>query len=108
MASRTGGGKAGKQLAMEQVYENADEDWKDAAKDALLRVADRGRDFTSEDVTEEIPDGVSTHEPRAMGPVMLWGIRHKVMEPVGWSQSRLKTSNQYPKRVYRPLRGVSS
>ena len=95
--------KRGKQLAMQWVEENANPAWIDEAKEALVRVAARGDDFTSEDVTEEIPEGVVTHEPRAMGPVMLWGVRQKVMRPVGWSLSRLRTSNQYPKRVYRPV-----
>jgi hypothetical protein len=56
--------------AIERVDRHADMDWKDAALDAVYRLAQSAPTFTAEAAVALIPDGYSTHEGRAMGPVM--------------------------------------
>lgn len=61
--------------ALRRVEEHADDDWKGAAAVALQQLAATGREFTSDDVRDAIPDHITTHEMRALGPVMKAGIR---------------------------------
>lgn len=49
--------------------EHADDDWKAAARAAVLSM-DAGAEFTTDDVWRRIPAGLTTPEPRAMGAVM--------------------------------------
>jgi hypothetical protein len=65
--------RAAKDEAMAQVEDNANEEWKEAALDAVWDIARTTELFTSEDVRKRLekhyPD-VRTHELRALGPVM--------------------------------------
>jgi hypothetical protein len=56
--------------AMARVEEHADVDWKVAARRAVLDAARVLPRLTSDDVMDRI-SGVSTHELRALGPIML-------------------------------------
>jgi hypothetical protein len=58
-----------------RAEENANEAWKQIAYEVLLRVADRGRPFTADDVWDRMDESVSTHEPSALGPVFLKASR---------------------------------
>jgi hypothetical protein len=64
-------GDANRDEAMARVDRNADERWKEAA-DKVGRVLARFRpSFTSEDILIALEEeGFSTHENRALGPVM--------------------------------------
>jgi hypothetical protein len=61
--------------ALEQVEANADPSWKDAAFEAVVSASRDLHRFTADDVFDRIPHGVATHEPRALGPVMLRAVR---------------------------------
>ena len=65
---------AAKQAAMAQVEENADEEWRRCMLLAVKYAAERHRQFTSDDVFDafhELGFTAETHEPRALGPVMI-------------------------------------
>jgi hypothetical protein len=69
---------AGRDLAVRLVAEHADQDWKDKAAAAVRWLARERRTFTSDDVWEALarhyPD-VTTHEARALGPVLTAAAR---------------------------------
>lgn len=73
-------GEALKRAGMEQVDDNADPDWKEAMFAIVVEVAKRKIWFTTDDVfalAEErgIP---TTHDRRAMGPVMMRVAKHRI------------------------------
>lgn len=74
---------AARDAAIEQAGEHADEQWLAAARSALRLVAGVRTYLTSDDLLPYIPDGVTTHEPRAMGHVMLWGARTGLIRKTG-------------------------
>lgn len=89
--------------AIERVDGNADPDWKDAAYDAALRVATRSDRLTSDDVWDELVKGpdVATHEPRAMGPVMLRLRKDGVIHPTDiFVKSSSPRGHGHPARVW--------
>lgn len=69
--------------ALIQVDTAANEEWKAAAAEAVRMVATRFVDFTTDDVWECLETNfpaVSTHEPRALGPVMMRAARDGICE----------------------------
>lgn len=82
-------GKAGKADGMGRAAENAHEDWVAAAEAGVFQAARQLPAVTSDDVFDRIPDGITTHEHRAMGPVMLTAARS------GWL---IKTGEMVPCR----------
>ncbi len=89
--------------ALRRVEENADADWKDAAAVALQQMAATGRQFTSDDVREAIPAGITTHEMRALGPVMKAGLRDGLITAVGWTTAGRSAAHGRPRRLYQGL-----
>lgn len=63
--------KRGRADGMARADEAADEDWKAAAEVAVITAAKALPLLTSDDVMRCIDPTVSTHELRAMGPVMM-------------------------------------
>lgn len=55
---------------IDQVEQNANREWMDAAIAAVRRVCDRQRLFTTDAVWDELGETYQTHEHRAMGAVM--------------------------------------
>jgi hypothetical protein len=69
--------------SMAQVEENADEEWKRVARQAIQQVAKTRREFTSDAVLEIIESHkppVWTHEPRALGPLMMAAMRQGLIQ----------------------------
>ena len=56
--------------AMDQVEENADKDWKENAYAAIVMAAQQQAEITSDDVWPYIPSDSTTHDNRALGPIM--------------------------------------
>lgn len=84
---------------MDRVDANADSEWKDVALVTVYACASIHRTFTADDVWLWIPEHVYTHEPRALGPVMVRAVKE------GWI--RASDSFQPSKRESRhacPLR----
>ena len=90
--------------ALEQVLANAETDWVTKAKTVVQHLAASGREFTPDDIWTaglERP-----REARALGPVMMWAVRTKVIEPTGaWRNSTQKSQHATPVRVWRGVSG---
>lgn len=83
---------------LHQVHENANEEWKVAA-DLTVRVfADRGAEFTADDVwdvMDRLP--YSTHERRALGPILRTAQREGVIQNTGtFVRSRRRHKSPIP------------
>lgn len=68
--------------ALKQVNAAANEEWKEHAYAAITLCAETYRTFTSDQVwgiLDLYPD-VQTHEPRALGPLMLRAVREGLIE----------------------------
>ena len=93
--------RAARDAAIMQVDGNADPDWKDAARDAVLKVAHRKHQFTTDDVWEELGENLP-HEKRAIGPVMLELVRtgRIVKVPNTTQVSSRPEAHMNPKQVY--------
>lgn len=63
------------------VDANANAEWKEAALNAVYEVAAIKRRFTADDVWTQIPVFYHTHEPRALGPVMMRAMRNEWIAP---------------------------
>lgn len=69
--------------ALIRVDSAADYTWKEAAAEAVRAVAERYVDFTTDDVWDFLESnypGVTTHEPRALGPVMIRAVKEGLCE----------------------------
>lgn len=74
-------GSTGKKDGMDRVDANADLDWKTEAYNAVLRIAAAQEFFTPDDVRAEIAlTGATTHDDRALGPIMLRCAREGLIE----------------------------
>ena len=96
-----------REKAIKQVDKNANTEWKDIAYSKGYELAKVKHYFTSEDVWEGLSDSdSSTHEPRAMGPVMRRLQRDGFI--VATSQFTVSTSplgHGRPSRVWKSLIG---
>lgn len=86
--------------ALQRVEEHADADWKDAARFALQQLAATGREFTSDDVRDAIPSHITTHEMRALGPVMRAGVQDGLVVATGWTTQGRAEAHGRPRRLY--------
>lgn len=89
--------------ALERVEANAHEAWKAAANDALDATIAAGGQFTAEDVRAKIPDDVTTHELRAMGPIMRAAITQKRIKRVGYVMAESANQHRCPKALYQVI-----
>ena len=88
--------------AMAQVEGAADDAWKAAALDAVRRAALAMPDFIVDQVWAFIPAGVSTHDSRAMGPVIMAAKKAGIIEA---SDAFRPSPRRHasPQRVWRSL-----
>ena len=86
--------------AIQQVDEHADERWKAAAEAMVESRAIGMADFTTDDVMDDLATlPVSTHDGRALGPVMRRAIRSGQIVEVGMTRSRRRHGARIP--IYR-------
>ena len=80
--------------------------WRTVAYEALLAVAAAQDTVTSDDVWKELErrDIPRPPEGRAMGPVMMQGVRDEVITPDGYTQGADPRHHADVMRVYRALR----
>jgi hypothetical protein len=83
---------SGKSDGMGRAERAADPEWWAAACAAVVSVARSMRSLTTDDVLEAIDPSVSTHEMRALGPVMTAAARDGV----------IVKSRQMPRMCSRP------
>lgn len=75
---------AARDEAVDRVDRNANIEWKIKAYEVGKRIARDNRILISEEIWDALAvEGVTTHEPRAMGPVMKRLQADKIIEPTG-------------------------
>jgi|TARA_R110000851_G_scaffold88336_1_gene192995 hypothetical protein len=99
--------KSGKELrdiSMSQVERNAHELWKEAALEAVIKTAKSNSEFTSDTVWLNIESDVRTHEPRAMGPIMMRAKKLGWVEPsLEFRPSTKRSQHAQPLRVWKSM-----
>lgn len=100
------GGEEAAEEAIERVEEHANPDWKQAAFEAVERVAREKPYFTTDHVWAALyREDTATHEPRAMGAIMRQaqaaGICRKAA--VLPQKSALASCHRRPKQVWQSL-----
>lgn len=92
--------------ALQRVDEHADPDWRDVAYRCVLAVARRLEHFTTDEVIDELANhpAITTHEPRALGPVMMRAARNNVIAATDrFVKSNAISRHRAPKQVWRSL-----
>jgi len=99
MSKNEDDGKRGKDDGMDRADRHANEAWKQAADEAVLRTAKEQPKLTTDDMLQRMPPGVKTHEMRALGPVMLRAAKN------GWIEKSLNPYRMSTRKINhrRPL-----
>ena len=96
--------EAGKADGMARGEANANDEWKAAAYVALVQAARDLPDFTTDDVIERMPAGVTTHDLRAMGSVPVKAAKEGLIAKTGeFRKSKRATLHSSPIQVWRSL-----
>ena len=86
---------------MSRVDANADLDWKSVALEAVRRAASVLPEFIVDEVWKFLPQGVDTHDLRAMGPVMRRAHSKGYIEATNrYELSARVTSHGNPRRIW--------
>lgn len=93
---------AARDEALERVDQNADQEWKTAAREEIEFAAGLGSEFTSEDISTRIEFmfGVETHDRRALGPLFQAAAKAGKIRRVGYAPSRLARRHGGPVAVW--------
>lgn len=97
------GSRAARDEAMERVEAHAHELWKEKAQDCLDWLIRERERWTSDDFWEAMAEHyptVTTHEPRALGPLLARLTRDGRIEQVGTQASRRVVHHAHPLKVY--------
>lgn len=96
--------------ALQRVAAHADQDWTHTAYLCVVRVAREHDEFTTDHVLAELANyPVSTHEPRALGPVMMRAARDSIIATTGrFVKSAAVSRHRAPKQVWKSLLRVSA
>ena len=87
--------------AMQQVEEHARTKWQIAAMYAIWATAQGYHDFIVDMVWTFMPEGVTTHENRAMGPMMVRAAKAGWITPTDqYRLSERVTSHRNPRRIW--------
>jgi hypothetical protein len=91
--------------AMGRADAHAAGDWRTVARRCVRHAAETRREFTTDHLwallARHYPN-VHTHEPRAMGPLMVWAQKNGLVEPTDRvSLSNRPEHHRYPCRVWR-------
>lgn len=83
--------------ALERVEKAADEFWKRQAALIVADYADLGMQFTTDDVMNTLGrQGVTTPEPRALGPIMRHALKAGLVRRVGYTPSKRRHCSPIP------------
>jgi hypothetical protein len=66
--------------AIHRVDEHAAPDWKVAAYEAVVQTATELQQFTADDVFDRLNTEATTHDRRALGPVVIRAARARLIE----------------------------
>jgi hypothetical protein len=93
--------------AIKEVAERMDTDWRAAAIKMLKMICYRNETLTSDDLwfaMETHYPELDTHEPRAMGAIMRWGVTHKwIAKTPNYVASTRPVAHKKPTAVWRSL-----
>lgn len=92
--------------AIERVDAHADPDWRDVAYRCVVNAARRLETLTTDDVIAELTHypAITTHEPRALGPVMMRAARDNIIAATDrFIKSEAVSRHRAPKQVWRSL-----
>jgi hypothetical protein len=100
--------KKAKAEGMERVDNHADDEWKRVMAEMVIKTAREMHRFTTDDVVDrfnELPDPPTTHDKRAMGPVMMRAAKSGVCckAPVAPIMSRRASLHASPRQVWDSL-----
>ena len=85
--------RAERDAALRAVDDNAEVRWKLEAERIVIDLAQTGRHFTSDDVMDRIERlPVTTHDTRALGPVILKALKREWIHRTGYVPSRRRHS----------------
>jgi hypothetical protein len=94
-------------LSILQVHLNANAEWERYALACIAVVASTHSDFTADEVAEQMArktDAPKTHEPRAMGAVMLKAAAEGLIDSTEeFKASTRSSTHNSPRRVWRSL-----
>lgn len=83
--------------AMARVDSAADDTWKTAAMETLLRFCQTREPFTTDDVMDDLQrSGYQVREPRALGPVVRRAVTRQWMYRIGYVPSRRRHCSPMP------------
>lgn len=91
-----------KEAAIVAVEANANQEWLDEALEAVVQVAKAQNHLTTDDVWARLTSTPNeTHDPRAMGPVMIRARKLGYIKPTSrWELSRRLACHARPLRVW--------
>ncbi len=91
-------------ISLTEVEQHADVVWLAAARLAAREVARTRPEFTTDDIWKQIPDGIVTHELRAMGAVTKWMRKQGFAEPTAaYCPTVRPEAHARPVRIWRSL-----
>ena len=91
-----------KREAIERVDANMEKDWAALVEAAIMLVASRQPEFTTDDVWDELDGAIEPHERRAMGAVMLRVARKGVIAATDRTRpSARAVCHANPKRIWK-------
>jgi hypothetical protein len=89
------------EAAIQRVQQHADPNWRNEAQEAVAHCARTMRHFTSDDVHDAMSQEFRTHEPRAMGAVMRWGVGQGLIRHSGRQvKTKRAQSHRSPRTVW--------
>jgi hypothetical protein len=98
--------KAAKDEAMKRVEDHASPEWLAFAKKMLRSVAETMPEFTTDDL---VRSGLTKpREPRAFGPIMLWGAKRNIIMKTDRMRKSTQVTNHmrplaiWQSRIYKP------
>ncbi len=95
-------GRDERDRAIEQVTAHAKVGFIEAGREALERCCFTMETFTTDEIWALIPEGVNTHEPRAMAAIMKFAEHNNWAYPLDqYRPSSRPKAHRGPKRVWR-------
>ena len=97
-------GRLARDEGMDAVAEHAENLWRASALLAVQKAASKLEFITIDDVSPEIPESLSTHDLRALGPIMVKGKKEGWITPTDrFTSSRRSSCHATPRRVWKSL-----
>lgn len=94
-------GEKARDNAIDQVTAHASKEFIKAGREAIKECAQSLHHFTSDDVWLRMPEGVQTHEPRAMAAIFKYAQKQHWIAPTSEYRASVRPeAHRGPKRVW--------